>query len=330
MVGVGAPETFRFELKRESGWDRFFKWAGLTHEHQFGYSGFDSLVYVASDDQHLLSGLAGNSQFFNAAQHMFAAECEDRWVNKIVCARGRLWIVIGCSDGFEKTSRERNRRFAADLLPALQRMQNALDACMPDSSAVARDRYLVPAVVVLASSSGLAVTGVISWARSLLSPEFILDIGPLKQSAWLVAACVVGALALAALLFLKGSSRVHLVLTELVLVGAFGAWSTSSSVLRDINIELDMSPSVHVQKELVGKSVHESKRLFRATSTTYLLQYRGWPGDTKGRSVAVSAAAYQRASIGDRLEFEERQGYFGWRWAKFKAWKPAVAVKPAT
>ncbi|MFC3686119.1 hypothetical protein [Hydrogenophaga luteola] len=330
LVGIDAPETFRFQLKREGGWDRFFKWAGLTHEHQFGYSGFDSLVYVESDDQHLFNSLAGNSQFLHAAQHMFAAQCEDRWLKRIVCARGRLWMVIGCGDGYTKTSRERNRDFAANLLPHLQHMQKELDACMPDASAVERDRYLVPAVVVLALSSGLALAGVISWARSLLSPEFILDIEALKYSAWVVTACVVGSLALAALLSLKGSSRLHLVLTELALVGTFGAWSTSSSVLRDINVEFDLSPASHVQRTLVGKSVHKSKRFFRPTSTTYLLQHQGWPGDTRKRSVAVSAATYEKASIGDTLEFEEHQGYFGWRWAKFKAWKPAAAVEPAT
>jgi hypothetical protein len=330
FVGVGAPETFRFELKRENGWDRFFKWAGLTNEHQFGHLGFDPLVYVASDDQHLFSGLAGNSDFLHAAQHMFAVECEDRWVKKIVCASGRLWMVIGCSDGFSASSRERNRDFAASLLPQLQRIQRALDACMPDSRVSRRDRHLVPTVVLLAVSSGLAVNGVISWTRTLLSPEFILNTGPLKQGAMVVAACVVGVLALAALLFLKGSSRLHLVLTEIALVGAFGAWSTSSSLLRDINVEFDMSPAVHVQKELVGKSIHEKKRLFRATRTTYLLQHRGWPGDRQERSVAVSAATYEMASKGDTLEFEQHQGYFGWPWATFKSWKPVAAVKPAT
>ncbi|WP_066262289.1 hypothetical protein [Hydrogenophaga flava] len=330
MVGIEAPETFRFQLKREGGWDRFFKWAGLTHEHQFGHSGFDPLVYVESDDQHLFNSLEGNSAFLHAAQHMFAAQCEDRWLKRVVCARGHLWMVIGCGDGYRKASLELNRGFAATLLPHLQRMQKELDACMPDTSAVVRDRYLVPAVVVLALSSGLAVAGVISWARSLLSPEFILDTEPLKSCAWVVAACVVGAIALAALLFLKGSSRLHLVLTELALVGTFGAWTTSSSVLQDINIELDRSPAVHVQRALVGKSVQESRRLFKPTSTTYLLQHQGWPGDTRGRSVAVSAATYEKASLGDTLEFEEHKGYFGWRWAKFKAWKPAAAVGPTT
>lgn len=330
LVGIDAPETFRFQLKREGGWDRFFKWAGLTHEHQFGHSGFDSLVYVESDDQHLFNSLGGNRRFLHAAQHMFAAQSEDRWLKRVVCARGRLWMVIGCSDGYTKASRERNRVFATNLLPYLQRMQKELDACMPDDSAVERDRYLVPAAVVLTLSSGLAVAGVISWARSLVSPEFVVDVEPLKSSAWLVTACVVGALALAAMLFLKGSSRLHLVLTELALVGTFGAWSTSSSVLRDINIEFDRSPATQVQRALLGKSVEESKRLFKPTRTTYLLHHQGWPGDTRRRSVAVSAAAYEKASMGDTLEFEQHHGFFGWRWAKFKAWKPAAAAEPAT
>jgi hypothetical protein len=330
IVSVGAPETFRFELKQEGVWDRFFKWIGLTHEHQFGHAGFDPLVYIASDDQHLFSSLAENKNFLHAAQSVFSAKFEDRWIKKIVCAQGRVWMVIGCSDGFEEASLERNRDFAARLLPHLQQIQKALDACMPDSKPSERDRYLVPAVVVLALSSGLAVNGFISWTRTLLSPEFMLDTQHLKLYAWSIAACIVAVLALAAILFLRGSSRVHLVLIELALVGTFGAVTTSSSALRDANIGFDTSPALLVHTTLIGKSISERKRLFRSNRTTYQFKYREWIGGQNERLITVSAAEYQKASFGDTLVFEQHQGYFGWRWAEFKASRPRAAGLPAT
>lgn len=327
LVGLPAPETFRFELKRERPWDRFFKWTGLTVEHQFGHSGFDPLIYVASDDQHLFASLAGNNGFLHAAQHIFAAESEDRWITSIVCANGRLWMVIGCSDGLdqEELSKRRNREFAAELLPQLQKIQQALAACQTAPGPTERDPYLLPATGLLALSSGLAINGVVTWARSITTSEFILDTQPLKLYAWAVAACVLGALVLAALLLLKGSSRVHLVLLELALVGTFGAASTSSNGLRNANIEFDASPPVQVLRPLTGKSISERKRLFGPTRT-YLLEYREWFGDEDYRSIAVPAATYERASLGDTLEFEQHPGYFGWRWARFTAWRP----KPAT
>lgn len=332
IVGVGAPETFRFELKRERMWDRFFKWTGLTVEHQFGHAGFDPLVYVASDDQHLFSSLAGNKDFLHAVQHCFAAECEDRWLKKIVCANGRLWMVIGTSDWDSKGAKERTREFAARLLPLLQRVSRALDACMPDSAPSTRDRYLIPTVVILALSSGLTINGALSWARSLIaSPSFILDTHPLTLHAWLVAACIVGALVLASLLLLRGSSRFHLVLLELMLVGTFGAVTTSAIELRDANVELDQSSPIRIEKKLIGKSKDERKRLFRATRTTYYLKYRGWKGDMSESSVSVSASTFEQAEIGDTLQFEQRAGYFGWPWAEFKGWKPAAArLSPLT
>jgi hypothetical protein len=108
--------------------------------------------------------------------------------------------------------------------------------------------------------------------------------------------------------------------------GTFGAISTSSNGLRNANIEFDTSPAVQVQRPLTGKSVRERKRLFGATRTTYLLEYREWFGDLGYRSIAVPAATYEQASNGDYLEFEQHQGYFGWRWARFKAWRPQPAT----
>ncbi len=328
IVGVDAPETFRFELKRERMWDRFFKWAGLTVEHQFGHAGFDPLVYVASDDRHLLSGFTEDKDVLHAVQHIFAAQYEDRWLKKIACAHGRLWMVIGTSDWDGKSSQERTREFAARLLPLLQRISRALDACMPDSAASSRDRYLVPSVVILALSSGLAVNGVASWTRTFLaSPAFILDTEAMKLCAWTVGACIVGALMLSTLILLRGSSRLHLVLMELALVGTFGAVTTSAIVLRDANIEFDHASPIRVEKRLIGKTIKERKRLFQATSSTYLLVYRGWRGDMSERSVAVSASTFEKAAAGDTLQFEQHAGYLGWRWAEFKGLK---APAPST
>lgn len=327
LVSVDAPESFRFELKRERLWDQFFKWAGLTVEHQFGHAGFDPLVYVASNDQHLFSSLKGNKDFLHAVQHMFAAQYQDHWIKKIVCARGRVWVVIGTSDWFEKTSQERTREFAANLLPNLQRIQKALDACMPDSVPWSRDRYLIPTVAILSLSSGLAINGAISWARSFAAPSaFVLDTQPLTLHAWAVAACLVAALVLTTLLLLRESSRVHLVLLELALVGTFGAVTTSAIALRDANIEFDDSSPIQIEKKLIGKSIKERKRLFKVkeTRTIYSLEYRGWQNDMSQRSVSVSASTFEKISIGDTLQFDQHAGYFGWRWAKFKGWKPAV------
>lgn len=326
LVSLRAPENFRFELKREGDWDRFFKWAGLTVEHQFGHAGFDSLVYVASDDQHLFDSLAGNKDFLQAAQHIFAAESEDRWIKKIVCARGRLWLVIGCSDGFEEASRERNRVFAAGLLPHLQQIQKALSACKPDTKPAERDRHLIPSMVILAISSGLAVNGAISWARSLISPEFILETQPLRLYAWAIGACILAVLVLAAVLLLRGSSRVHLVLLELALVGTFGAVTTASNGLRNANIDFDTSSATQVQRPLAGKFIEERKRLFKPTRTTYYLRYREWFGEEELRSISVSAKTYESASNGDTLEFEQHQGFFGWRWARFVSWRSGSAT----
>lgn len=325
-LGIDAPETFRFELKRERAWDRFFKWTGLTVEHQFGHAGVDPLVFVSSNDQHLLGIFEGNTPLLHAVQHLFAPRSDHNWVKRVSCANGKIWMEIGTSELNGAKSQKTTLEAATEMLPLLQVLSRALDAQVPAQLPAYRDKYLIPTVAILALSSGLAVNGVISWTRSFLaSPEFLLDAQPLRLQAWVMAACIVGVLMLVTGVFLKGSSRVHLVLMELALVGTFGAVSTSAAELRDANIEFDRSPTVYVEKRLIGKSIKERKRLFRKTRTSYYLQYRGWKGDLSERSVSVSASTYEKANIGDMLQFEQHAGYFGWRWAQFKGWKPAAA-----
>jgi hypothetical protein len=175
-------------------------------------------------------------------------------------------------------------------------------------------------------SSGLAVNGAISWARSFVSPEFILDTQTLNLYAWAVAICVLMVLILVTLFFLRSSSRLHLVLLELALVGTFGAVTTASNGLRNANIDFDTSSATQVQRPLAGKFIEERKRLLKPTRTTYYLQYREWFGEAELRSISVSADTYESASYGDTLEFEQHQGFFGWRWARYRAWRPASAT----
>lgn len=326
-VGIDAPETFRFELKRERAWDRFFKWTGLTVEHQFGHAGFDPLVFVSSNDQHLLGIFEGNTPLLHAVQRLFAPRSDHNWIKRVRCANGKLWMDIGTSELNGKSSQKATREAAAALLPLLQVLRKALDASMSEERQTVRDRYLLPTVAILALSSGLAINGVVSWTRSLLaSPEFMLDAQPLKLCAWALAAGIVGALAIASLFFLRGSARVHMVLMEIALVGTFGAVTTASSGLRDANIDFDESLPIQIERRLIGKTIHERTSKFGTKSTTYSLKYRLWTGSGEERGTPVSASTYREASIGDTLQFEQYAGYFGWRWAKFKAWKPASAL----
>ena len=97
-VGIDVPATFRFELKRERAWDRCFKWTGLTVEHQFGHAGFTPLVFVASDDRHLLRAFEDNKEVLHDVQHLFAPRSDHNWVKRIGGANGKVWMDIGASE----------------------------------------------------------------------------------------------------------------------------------------------------------------------------------------------------------------------------------------
>jgi hypothetical protein len=331
-VGLDAPETYRFELKREGSWDRLFKWLGLSAEYQFGHPGFDPLVYVASDDQHLLRTFAGDKALLQAIQHLFAKPNDEIWLKKITCANGYLWMDVGTSDLTGKASQERTRAFAAVLLPLLKQVSKALDASMPDSAPSIRDRHLIPSIAILALSSGLAVNGVVSWTRSwVASSAFIVDAQAFWAIVWALSAVVVSALVIASLFWLRGSSKLHLVLMELLLVGTFGAVSTVGIALKDANIDWDSSPATLIEQSVMGRSVrHSRKRMSFEDTPHYYLTVRHWSDASDSIDVEVSLATYEQATLRGKLQFEQHSGYFALRWAKFKTWLPPNQVADPT
>jgi hypothetical protein len=321
-VGIWAPKSFRFDLKREGGWDRLFKWLGLSVEVQFGHAGFDPLVYVASNDQHLVDCFAGNKAILHEVQHLFATEHDGGRVKRVGCANGRLWMDVG-SDPTGEEGQKITRETAAALMVHLQQFASILRAAEPSTSPASRDPFLVTTVALLSLSSGMAINGFVSWWRSLVaSPAFLLDTHQFWGWTWFVGVLILLMLILATLILLGRSARVHLVLMEVLLVGSFGAISTSAIELRDANIEWDKSPPETLQRKLVGKKAQERRRLFR-TRHLYALEVRDWASPGEFLRVRVSREIFDQAKVGDTLVFEQHAGYFGWRWAEFKAWKPA-------
>jgi hypothetical protein len=157
-----------------------------------------------------------------------------------------------------------------------------------------RDPFPFRASCVLAISTGLALNGSFEWIRMAMGNfPFMLD--PQAPIAWAVPAglAAVAVLVMIALAWMGRSSRTHLVLIELLLVGTIGATLTAYAELRDLNIDLDRAApaaiSASVNRLYVTYSHH------RNTTTTHCnLELLGWPTPTtlaRARSTATSIPA---------------------------------------
>lgn len=320
-AGVSVPDFFRFELKRETWLDRFFKWVGLSVEQQFGHDGFDRLVYVASNDAHLFNRIADSPALRLAAQRLFASAATGCPVKRVICANG--WLVVSVRRGTlwgRKDDMQRLFRCKTAVVPLLEEIASALRTSeRPALPPNRRDPYLLPGALLLAISTALAFNGLLFLVRPILFDDaFLLDKARIFELAlWVGSLLFVGLLA-AHVFLLARSARAHLYLIELLLVGSFGAYSTAASELREANIEWDASPPLLRESPIVGKSISRSRK----SGTRYYLHVKDWQGGYGTKRITVSHSYYESMDKGRILLFEERPGYFKAAWARLVGAKP--------
>lgn len=320
-VGVAVPAFFRFELKRETWVDRFFKWVGLTVEKQFGHTGFDRLVYVASNDEHLFNRVADSRELRLNAQRIFVEATAGCRVQRVCCANG--WLYADIYRGSMFSAKDDTRRLAQCMhavLPFLDEVAEPLRrSTPPEDAASARDPYLFRAVLLSSISAALALNGLVFLVRPLLFDDaFILDKARLFELTLLSGTVILGTLLAAHLVLLARSARAHLFLLELLIVGSFGAYTTSATELRDANIEWDHSPPTVREAPVISKSISRSRK----GGTRYYLHVTDWTTPFHTRAIKVSSAFYGEMEPGRVLLFEERPGYFGASWARRSGVKP--------
>lgn len=321
-VGVRVPDFFRFELKRERWSDRFFKWVGLSVEQQFGHEGFDKLVYVASDDAHLLNRVADSPDLREAAQRLFVQVAADCRVRQVRCAHG--WLVVSIHRGSlfsHKDDSARLEQAMAAAVPFLDRIGQSLRGSeRPALPPARRDPYLLPGVAVLSVSTALAINGLMFLLRPVLFDDaFLLDTSRIVELSIWVGSFIFAALLGAHFVLLARSARAHLYLLELLLVGSFGAFGSAASEIRDANIEWDTAPAVVREAPVVSKSISRSRK----GGTRYYLHVQDWKGGFDTRAVKVSRSLYEQTDRGRVLVFEERPGRFKASWARLVGTRPA-------
>jgi hypothetical protein len=112
-----------------------------------------------------------------------------------------------------------------------------------------------------------------------------------------------------AVYWLGRGARTHLVLIELVTVGAIGLFASVAFEMRDINIEFDKSKPDYFETKIVSK--HMSKR---RRGTSYSIEVKNWNCDCGNYSIKVSNATYNSASVSNPVMIAQRNGYLGYTW----------------
>lgn len=314
-VGIAAPREYDFSFKREDGFDRLCKFLGLSVEHQVGSEEFDWLVYVVSNDRHLMRQLSPHDGLTHSVLGLFKLQRFESQVEEVRCQHGRLWATFSVRGRLwdEASGVEQLRQILPTTADLLAQVVNQLVSRPAANPGKRRDPFVLRAAVLLAISTGMAVNGVLHFLRLLWNTSgFAVDLSLLWRLSVYSSVAVVVLLVLVAVTLLGRSARTHLVLIELVLVGSLGATLTLFTELRDLNMEMDSSVVTRIETSVQDKHIKRSRR----SGTQYVVNVKDWTHSQNWREIQVPSDFYDQIKVGDGMEIRQRAGFLGVRWVE--------------
>lgn len=307
LLGVRCASGANFLIKKQSVIDSFFKRIGVSREFETGDSSFDDACYLATDCTALHKVLTDQPKLRTAIKVILGFSGGGFTAEEIYCRNGRIWIQfdIGIWGSDDKVD-----FIVKKLGPPLLLIVNAV-ADLEKAGVRWRDPFIYKAVLVLALSSGLAINAAIQFYRTTLDDlPFLLYPKELAVDALIYSFMVLPILILAAVYWLGRGARTHLVLIELVTVGAVGLFASIALEMRDINIEFDKTKPDYFETKIVGKDKSSSRK----GRTTYRIYVKNWNCDCGNYSITTSSATYNLASISNPVMIAQRNGYLGYPW----------------
>lgn len=298
------------EVRPERLWDRLAKQVGLAKELQTGSVEFDRGLYLVAEDPRLAQLLQYEPQTLPLIERLFVETTQlGLHARKLIYRGDKLWLELDVS-GQQPLQLE--EPIASRLHSISQHLANALQA----TGSLQHNwlnRYRLAAVSLLATSSGLLAHGLLHSYRIIQFPgPTILNPTDLLRDSVTLGMLMLGGLIGAALALLRGSSRAHSVLLEIILVGSLGSVLTAFVLLRDINTEFDRSPETAFAAEVQDSYSKKSRRLARR----YYLSLDPVGAQSSLFQVRVSQALHRRVHKGQTLTVVQRSGLLGYRWVE--------------
>lgn len=308
-IAINLPDTVRFVMRAEGRFDRIAKWLGIANEWQTGDSRFDRSTYVLCDDPVMLKALSADAELRTAVQGLLA----ETPGGTLTCYAGKLVVTD------RQTARRAKYYFtdsavigqvvARKVWPTLVKIRERIAAIQARPWAHERDPALGRQFIIISTTTVMGFAGIAAWlwGEGVGLPRQ-LTFGSIESHATMTSAGI--GVVLLLLVGLRRTSRVHLVLLEIVLVGLPGAWFTSRALLAEVNQRLDAAPAVaHVSRV---KDLYEERQ--GRGGRVYYVVVDAWPNRTIDRALKVPYSIYRQLHIAACARFALHPGYLGDLW----------------
>ena len=311
-IGVRGAGRLRFALQPEDGSSRLAKRIGLSVEHQTGDALFDERLYVVSDDPVVCRTLSESSGLRERVLKLVSPGIPVRF-SELQCAAGRLWVRYDARAAFKPHEVTEAGRAVSAHLARIAEELSRVEVRFADRL---RDPFILRAALVLACSTALGLYGLFAVIRMVMEsspPAMVHPFGVFGSSApfsFLVLAALVGI----GVVLLGRTSRAHLVLLEVLLVGGFGAFTSGYLLYRDTNRALDERPGTALELRVHDREVRGGK--YKSYHLVLEDFAEGKPSRSHRRSVSVSHALWSSAPPGSSVRLTLREGGLGHRWVE--------------
>lgn len=305
---VACPPGLYFRIKRETRWDRWAKSVGLSVERQLGDPGFDTALYLVSDDPAWCAEL----EQVPALRRVVKALFQDPNLRAVTCEGRHLWAEVQLQSA-SAPGTYLNGAAARNIVAALHGIADSLEILAGEHGTRRRDPYALRAMLLVSLSSALLMLAGVELFRIfwLERGDLMLDGAGLFGFSALAAGAALFLLLLMSAAWLRGSSHAHIVMWEILLSGGAGLIMSGYALARDVNCGWDQAMAA---PQVV--TVTDKRTGYRRKYGTYYqldfdaaAQQAGIP-----HSIEVDGGTYRRAVAGEHVVIFVKPGYLGYRW----------------
>jgi hypothetical protein len=306
-LGTPVTDTLCFRIRKERYFDQVAKVLGIATEFQTGDRKFDAHAYVLSEDQTLLRALAVDKELRQTVSELIAAG------GSVRCNAGHVWVEFPAKALADRGAEDHSivHTLAHQFASKLEKLRARLVAIRAESWSHERDPYAARERFFYIGAAVLVALAIVMffWSMGVGFPRSLL----FDNAERLALNTVIGASVLfiaAALYMFRGTSRLHLVLLEILLTMTPAAWYVGRTWYAEQNIRQDHSAR---QEETIRVVNHYSTRSRRRTS--YYIVLERWPDSRIDTKLQIRYSLYSRTARGECVKVGYHRGRYGDPWA---------------